>query len=133
MPSPSHMCYTSLRKSIHQCGSSLRSWICTVACITHCEGHQLLIANASPINYAFYISLEAKFFWIWDRASWNWCCCRTLPSIVDEDIEAIFYALDDNDNFKVCFIHQFLFIINIFLANSEILHQMFGVLSMSGI
>ena len=64
------------------------------------------------------------------------CCCRTLPSIVNEDVEAIFYALDDNANFKVCFVHRCFFIVFycfIFLANSEILHQFFWVLSMLGI
>ena len=43
-------------------GSSLISWICIGACLTHCEGHHLLILNASPINYAFYISLEVELF-----------------------------------------------------------------------
>jgi hypothetical protein len=47
----------------------------------------------------------------------------TLPSNVDEDIEAMFYALDDNGDFKVT--------INIFLANSGVFHQMLGVSSMS--
>ena len=114
-------------------GSSLRSWICTGACITHCEGHRLLILNTSPINYAFYISLEAKLFRIWDQASWNWCCCRTNSSIADENIKAIYHVLDDNGHFKVHFVHRFLLTINIFSANSEFLHQMFGFFSMSRI
>ena len=80
-------------------GSSLRSWIRTCAHTTHCDCHRLL----SPIHFAFYISLEAGLFWIWDWAPWNWYCYRTLPSIVDEDIEATFHALDDNGDFKVHF------------------------------
>lgn len=52
----------------------------------------------------FYISLEAELFWLWDPTPWNWYCCRTLPSIADEDIEAIFYALDDSGDFKVRFL-----------------------------
>ena len=84
-------------------GSSLRSWIHTSACSTHCEGDCLLISNASPIDFAFYISLEAKLFWIWDRAPRNGCHCRTFRLVVDGDIEATFFALDDNDDFNVHF------------------------------
>ena len=110
-------------------GSSL-SWIYTSACITHCESHWWLISNACPISYAFYISLEAKLFLIWDRASWSWCCCRILPSIANEDIEVRFFALGDNIDFKVCFLYQFLIPVNIFLQSSESFHQMSGVSSM---
>ena len=32
-----------------------------------------------------------------------WCCPRTLPSIVDEDIEAVFYALENDGDFMAHF------------------------------
>ena len=38
----------------------------------------------------------------------NWIC---IPSIVDEDIEAIFYALDDNGDFKVPFPYTIFFVL----------------------
>ena len=47
--------------------------------------------------------------------------------IVEEDIGAILYALDNNGDFKVHFVHQYLITCKWFLANSEILHHMFGV------
>ena len=91
---------------------------CTSLCITQMQ---------NSTNFAFYISLKAELFWIWNRASWNCCCCRTLPSISDEDVQVIFYALDNNGDFKAHFVHRFLTTANIFLAKSEILHQVFEV------
>lgn len=34
--------------------------------------------------------------------------CRTLPKIADDDMEAVFYALDDSGDFKVHYIHLYL-------------------------
>ena len=44
----------------------------------------------------------------------------------------MFNALDDSGDFKIPFIHQFFIIVNIFLVNNSILHQMLGVSSMFG-
>ena len=110
--------------------SSLRSWIRTCVCIIRCEGHRLLLSNVIPINFAFYVFLEAELFWIWDWASHNWCFCNTLPSIVDEHIETMFCAFDDNGEFKVCFLHWFSINVNIISTNNGLLHQMLGVSSM---
>ena len=72
-------------------------------CIPHCEGNHLLISNAKPIDYAFYISLEATFALNLRLTPRNWCCYMTLPSIVDEDAKMMFYALDNSNDFKVDF------------------------------
>ena len=82
---------------------SLRSWICIGVCIAPSKGYHLLSSDASPVDYVFYIFFEAELFWVWERAPRTWCCCKALLSIVDEHIEAIFYALGDNGDFKVCF------------------------------
>lgn len=125
--------YLSSIQSINV-GSSLRRMIHTCVCTAHCEGPGLNISNASPINFGLYISSEVVLNM---RSSTtelvlfvgHW----TLPSIVDEDIEDIFYVVDYSDDFKVCFVHQFSNIVNVFLAKSEILHTRLEYLSMSGI
>ena len=98
-------------------GSSLRSCICIGACITHCQDHHLLISNAIPIDFSFHVSFEAYLLWITYRAPRNWYYCETLPSIFDEDIEAIFCALVDNVDFKVCFRTLVFITINMYWAN----------------
>jgi hypothetical protein len=46
-------------------GSSLSSSICTGVCISHYEGHRLLMSNASSINYAYLcVCLEVELFLI---------------------------------------------------------------------
>ena len=60
-------------------------------------------------------------------------CCKTLASLVDEDMKVIFYASEDNSNFKVHFCATILTIINISSTNSRILQHMLGNLSMSRI
>jgi hypothetical protein len=43
------------------------------------------------------IMRELKIF----NFGWNGDVCRTLPQIADEDMQDIFYALDDSGDFKV--------------------------------
>ena len=100
-------------------GSSLRSWICTCAWVTYCEGHHLLISNGSPNNYAFYISLEAELFWIWDRAPRNWYYSINLLMKIYKQSFMHYMAMVTS---KFVSIHRFLIIVNIFLANNGILH-----------
>jgi hypothetical protein len=43
------------------------------------------------------IMRELKIF----NCGWNGDVCRTLPKIADEDMQDIFYALDDSGDFKI--------------------------------
>ena len=127
MSSPSHMWCTSLGNSTYQCGKLFKELN-----MYRCVHYSLWRSPLTNLKCKTYY-LEAKLFWISNWASWYWCCYRTLSSIVEEDIEEIFYALDDNGDLKVHFLHRFLFIVNVFLVDNELLHQMFGILSLSWI